>query len=317
MRKKSRLFVGIDVSKTRLDVGFYPEGSASSAANDEDGIAMLALVLTMRGVERVVLESTGGYGRRVHLALRAAGILSYVVQPLRIRQFAYALGIKAKTDTLDAAVIARYAATATFVERPMPSAALQHVRDLVVRRQQLVDTRVVELTRREDIPDAVRNGSDVLLAKLDELIGDVQAALRAAVRADRELSRREQALRTIKGVGPVVTWTLLALVPELGSCSHKQVAALVGVAPFNDDSGNSHGRRSIRGGRKRVRGALYMAARVAVRYDGPFKAMFERLRAAGRPDKVAITAVMRKLAVVANARVRDAMTVGTVPATAA
>lgn len=307
MRRKSPIFVGIDVSKTRLDVCFHPTGVTSSSPNDDDGVALLVAVLGLYGVVRVVLESTGGYCRRLYLALLDVGVAAFIVQPQRIRRFAQALGIEAKTDELDAKVIALYGATATFTDRPAPSVAVQNLRDLVVRRQQLVDTRTVEQTRREHLPPIVRTGSDTLIATLNALIRDVEAALRKAVRANADLSLRERALRTIKGVGPVVAWTLLALLPELGTCSHKQAAALVGVAPFNADSGGRQGRRSIRGGRKRVRSTLYMAARVAVRYAGPMKELYDRINAARKLDKVAITAVMRKLVVVANARVRDAL----------
>ena len=308
MRRKIPIFVGIDVSKDRLDVHYHPLGTTSTSAPEGDELALLVVNLQLRGIERVVVESTGGYCKRVVLALRAAKLPTFVVQPQRIRKLAQALGVFAKTDALDAEVIAKYAATATFVDRAPPSAATQKLRDLVVRRQQLVDSRTDEIVRREHMPREALKGSARLVRVLDKLVADVEAAMRGVIAGDTDLATRAAAIGAIKGVGEVVTSTLLALVPELGTVSHKVVAALVGVAPFNDDSGKRAGKRHIRGGRKRVRGALYMAARTAVRYEPTIKALFDRLRAAGKPDRVAITAAMRKLVVIANAKARDALT---------
>lgn len=307
MRRKIPLFVGIDVSKERLDIHYHPVGRASSCTPTDEQLDLLVITLQLCGVERVVVESTGGYCKRVVAALRAGDVPTFVVQPQRIRKLAQALGVYAKTDTLDAEVIAKYAATATFVDRPAPSAATQTLRDLVIRRQQLVDSRVDELTRREHLPKVLEKGAQKLMRVLDGLIEEVEAAMRTVVKDDPDLTKRAAAIRVIKGVGEVVSCTLLALVPELGTASHKAIAALVGVAPFNDDSGKRAGKRHIRGGRKRVRGALYMAARAAVRYEPALKAHFDRLKAAGKPDRVAITAAMRKLVVIANAKTRDAL----------
>lgn len=307
MRKKTREFVGIDVSKARVDVHFHPTGTSTWSSTEPCQLELLAVVLVLRGVERVVMESTGGYSTRVRDVLVALGVTTFVVQPQRIRHFAKALGVQAKTDRLDAKVIAMYGAMAELVEQPAPSPAVREARELVIRRQQLVEVRTAEKTRREHMPESVLQGSRELIELLDRLIDDTEKALAEVVQRDAELARRAEALTAIKGIGKVVAWTLLALVPELGTCSPKTIAALVGLAPFNVDSGQSRGRRRIRGGRKRVRAALYMAARTAARCAGPLRDAYERLKAAGKLDKVAITAVMRKLLVIANAKIRDAL----------
>lgn len=303
-------FIGIDVSKARLDVHFHKSGASMVFNNDELGLTALLVILLARKPRRVVFESTGGYGRTLYLALLEQKLPAFCVPPQRVRMFAEALGIKAKTDAIDAKVIAQFAATAPLVEREAPSKARLELRGLVVRRAQLVELCTMERNHREGLSADLRDGSRALTKVLREHIRKLEAAMTTLVADDRALARHAAALRSMRGVGPVMCWTFLAMVPELGRCTNKQAAALIGVAPFNDDSASRKGRRSIRGGRGRVRTVLYMAARAAVRFEPTLKAFYSRLTAAGKPDKVAIVAVMRKIAVRANARLRDALQAG-------
>jgi transposase len=307
MEKARRCFVGVDVSKEKLDVHIHGERESFVVGNDDDGIAHLVLVLRLRAVVRVVFESTGRFGRSLAASLAAAGIECHCVPPQRIRMFAKALGVEAKTDRIDAKVIALYAATAPLVARPAPSPTVEHLKDLVVRRQQLVGMQTQELNHRASLPAALQESSDSLLNVLRLAIKDSERAIEAAIRADNDLRRRAAAIRTLKGVGPFLCATLLAFLPELGACSSKQAAALVGLAPFDDESGGRERSRHIRGGRRRLRIVLYMAARNSVRFEPLIKPIYRRLKEAGRPDKVALSAALRKLVVIINARVRDAL----------
>lgn len=307
MQKKRPVFVGIDIAKEKLDVHLRPAGTAFVVANNDDAIGDLVIQLLLHGVVRVVMESTGPYGSRLHRALLAAGIEAHCVPPQRVRMFAKALGIEGKTDLVDAAVIAHYGEVARFVARLKVSDVVIRLKELVVRRQQLVKLCTTELNHREALPAQVLAGSQELLRVLRKNVRTLDAAIAELIAGDSDLAKRSAALRTIRGVGDVLCASFLAFLPELGSCSQKQAASLVGVAPFNDDSGNTVNARHIRGGRSRLRNVLYMGALTAARTDPRLKAVFARLVAKGKPHKVALTAVMRKLIVIANARVRDAI----------
>ena len=291
--------VGIDVAQRRLDVAVQPGGEAWAVPRSRRGLRRLRTRLAARQPTRIVLEATGGYERAVVAAL--AGLPVVVVNPRQTRDFARAHGILAKTDRLDAAVLARFAATVQPPVRPQPSKAVQDLQLLSRRRRQLVTARATDQQQRRHLAPAQLAGSDALLAVLTRLIQQADRDLAAAVQADPTLRPRAAWLQSIPGIGPVTAATLLAELPELGTCTRQQVAALVGVAPFNRDSGAWRGRRSCWGGRARVRAALYMAALTATRVNPTLQACYQRLIAAGKPPKVALTACMRKLLVLCNA----------------
>jgi len=298
-------FVGIDVGKDHLDVHIRPDGTAFRAAADPAGVAgIVARVLDARP-ERVVLEATGGYEAAVVAALAAAGLPVVVVNPRQVRRFAEAAGHLAKTDTLDAAVLAHFAEAIRPEVRPLPDADTRALAALVARRRQLTDMRTAELNRLALAPAAVARGIRDHIAWLDRQLGRLDEELAAAIRASPAWRVKDDLLRGVPGVGPVVSRTLLGELPELGTLSRKRVAALVGVAPVARDSGRRSGERAIAGGRAGVRSGLYMAILSAVRYNPPIRAFYRRLRAAGKAIKVAQVAAMRKLLTILNAMVRD------------
>ena len=301
------MFVGIDVSKDRLDVHLCPSGEAFAVSRDGQGLADLVEWLGQKEVMLVVLEATGGFETVVAAALAAAGLPLAVVNPRQIRDFARATGRLAKTDALDAAAIARFAEAIRPEPRPVASEEAQALGELVARRRQIIETIVAERNRRRHLtrPRLIK-GIDrvlaVLQAELSELEGDIDGAIRRSP-AWRE---REDLLRTIPGIGPATARTLIAELPELGSLDRRKIASLVGLAPMNRDSGTLRGRRTIQGGRSTVRSALFMSIMVAIRHKLPLRVTYDRLRQAGKPPKVAIVACMRKLLTIANAIIRDA-----------
>jgi transposase len=308
-KPREHQFVGVDVAKDHLDVHFHPQGRHLRVANDDAGRKELSCLFALSRVKRVVMESTGPYGRELARLLASDGIPVSVVLPQRVKQFASFIGVKAKTDKIDASVIARYAATAPFVERERVSPEVARLHDLVASRQHFVGMKTANTNFTKALPEALRSLGEELRIAFDERIKAVDVLIEAHVAESSELRPKMDILRGMVGVGPVLGATLLGLVPELGRCSSKEIASLIGLAPFNSDSGRREGKRSIRGGRKRVRTVLYMAARAAVRHDEKLTTFFKRLRDAGKPDKVALTAVMRKLLVVANAKMRDYLAV--------
>ena len=301
MAGHAEVAVGIDVAKARLDVAVQPTGATWTVPRSRGGLRRLQGRLQALRPTRIVLEASGGYERAVVATLAAAGLPVVVVNPRQTRDFARALGILAKTDRLDARGLARFAATVRPPLRPQPSKAERRLQTLGRRRPQLVKARVTEQQQRHHLEPAELAGSDAFLAVVTRLIQQADRDLAAVVQADPTLRPRAAWLQSIPGIGPVTAATLLAERPELGRCSRRQVAALVGVAPFNRDSGAWRGRRSIWGGRARVRAALYMAALTATRVNPTLQACYQRLIAAGKPPKVALTACMRKLLVLCNA----------------
>jgi transposase len=295
------VFIGIDVAKAHLDVAVRPDGATWQVANDARGIADLVTRLDGRQPTVIVLEATGGYERPVTASLIAAGLPVAVVNPRQIRDFAKATGQLAKTDTLDAQVLAHFAAAVQPAPRPLPDAATQGLAAILARRRQLVAMLTAEQNRLHTAPTAIRERIGAHIAWLKEELADIDTQLARAIAADPTWRERDALLRSVPGVGPVLAVTLLAELPQLGSLSRHQVAALAGVAPLNRDSGTRRGIRTVWGGRARVRGALYMAALVATRYNPVIRAFYARLCAAGKPKKVALTACMRKLLTILNA----------------
>ena len=298
-------FVGIDVSKDHLDVHIRPDGSAFRSPTDPAGLASVVARLLGVHPERVVLEATGGYEAPVVAALAAAGLPVVVVNPRQVRRFAEATGRLAKTDALDAAVLAHFAEAIRPEVRPLPDEATAALAALVARRRQLIDMRTAEANRLGTAPAAVARGIREHVAWLDGQLGRADGELAAAIRASPLWRVADDLLRSVPGVGPVVSRTLLSELPEIGTLSGKRIAALVGVAPVARDSGRKSGARSIAGGRSGVRSGLYMAILSAVRYNPVIRSFYRRLREAGKAVKVAQVAAMRKLLTILNAMVRD------------
>jgi transposase len=301
----TRGFIGIDVSKNDLDVFEGCSGRSYRIANSEEALGCLVARWTDCGVF-VVFEATGHYDARLRQALTAAGIVFARVNPARARDFARAAGFLAKTDRIDARMLAAMAqslspAPTLETDRDREALALAHK-----RRDQLVHVRQQERTRRTECRDAtLRIDIEAHLQWLDARILQWDVEIRRLLARSERLEHIAKLLRTIPGIGPVAATTMVALMPELGVLRPKQVAAMAGLAPFNVDSGQLRGARRIKGGRKRVRDALYMAAVAAARSNGRFRATYQRLRAAGKPAKVALIAIARKLLVTANAILRD------------
>jgi transposase len=297
---------GIDVSKARLDVFVLPQRVALAVANASDGVTALIVRLKRLGVERVVLEATGGLEYAAARALCDAGVAVSRVQPGRVRGFRTFLGKRAKTDALDAELIARFALAMPLEEdRSLPSADAEAIRSLAARRRQIVDLLVQEKTRLKMTRDSfVLESLRTVVAQLKTERARIEAALTKALAADQALQRKHKLLCSIPGIGNIVATVLVTDLPELGSLNRHQVASLVGLAPHPERSGTSKSADHIRGGRACVRTALYMAAVSAIRCNPPFKASYKRLVQAGKPRKLAVIAVARKLAVLANAIIK-------------
>jgi transposase len=300
------LFVGIDVAKDGLDVHVRPTGEAFRIVRDDAGLAGLAERLARLRPALVALEATGGYEVTVAAALASAGLPVAVINPRQIRDFARATGPLAKTDALDVRVIAAFAEAVRPVVRALPDEQARTLGELVTRRRQLVDMYGAELNRRRLVRDPqVQQQLAAHLRWLEQALADLERELRQTIRATPVWRDTEDLLRSVPGIGPVTAFTLLADLPELGRLPRRQIAALVGVAPFNHDSGTLRGRRTVSGGRADVRRVLYMATVSAIRRNPIIGAFYQRLRASGHPAKVAITAAMRKLITILNAILRD------------
>jgi transposase len=299
------LFVGIDVSKAALDVAVRPQGAAWRCANDEAGIADLVGRLRPLGPEVIVLEATGGLERLAVAALALAELPVAVVNPRQVRDFAKAAGHLAKTDALDAAVLAHFADAIRPTPRPLPDAASQALAAVVERRRQLVGMLTAEKNRLGQALPPVRSKIAVHIAWLEQALKELDAELDQTLRASPLWREHEQLLRSVPGVGPATALTLVAHLPQLGQGSAKHVATLVGLAPLNRDSGTWRGTRAIWGGRAHVRTALSMAALVGVRHNPTLRAFSEQLLARGKPKKVALTACMHKLLTILHAVLRD------------
>ena len=299
-------FVGIDVAKDRLDVHLRPGGESFAVARDGEALAALVERLRALAPRLIVMEATGGYETVVASAIGAAQLPLAVVNPRQIRDFARATGKLAKTDRLDAAAIAHFAEAIRPPVRPIADAEAQALGELVARRRQVIEMIVAEGNRRRRATQrrvirAIERHLAVLQAELSDLDGDIDSAIRdtPAWQEDADL------LASVPGIGPATLRTLIAELPELGHLSRRQIAALVGVAPINRDSGTLRGRRAIAGGRSAVRTALFMPTIVASRSNPVIAAYYKKLRAAGKTAKQALIACMRKLIVILNAILRD------------
>lgn len=299
--------VGIDVSKATLDVATWPDGETWQVAYDADGVDGLVRRLQRLQPERVVVEATGRLEVALLAALGSAGLPAVRVHPRHVRDFARASGALAKTDRLDALVLARFGAQLQPELRPLPEAERDGLRAFLVRRRQLLEMLVAEEHRlgTPGLPAEVREQIGVHVRWLREQVGGVDRDLRRTVLASALWRRDDQLLRSVPGVGPVLSATVLAELPELTSLGRQALAALVGVAPLNHDSGTFHGRRWTAGGRGAVRHVLYMAAVSAIRCNPAVRRLYRRLVDAGKPSKVALIACMRKLLLILRAVVRS------------
>jgi transposase len=300
----AKLYVGVDVAKDWLDVAQRPEGAPWRVSNDERGIAALVERLVQLRPALVVLEATGGMEMPVVGALVVAQLPTAVVNPRQVREFARATGRLAKTDAIDAQVLAQFGEAVRPELRPFPDAATQELSALLTRRRQLVGMLTAEKNRLRTAAKAVRADVQEHIRWLERRLSDLDGQLAQSIRSTPSWRERDNLLKSTPGVGPVLSITLLADLPELGTLGRKEIAALVGVAPLNWDSGHLRGKRRVWGGRSRVRAALYMAALVAARRNPVIQAFYERLVAAGKPKKVALTACMHKLLTILNAMIR-------------
>lgn len=288
--------VGIDVSKARLDVSMRPTGTAFAVANDEEGIGGLVARLAEEGATLVVLEATGGFERPVAAALAGAGVPVALVNPRQARDFARAIGRLAKTDRIDAEVLARFAEAVRPEPKPVPDEEARTFGEILARRRQVVGMLAAERNRLGSATTKpVRRRIEAHVRWLEKELSRTDRDLDEAIAGSPVWRENEALLRSVPGVGPVLARTLLAEMPELSTLDRKRLAALAGVAPLNRDSGTLRGRRSVWGGRARVRAALYMGALVAARHNPAIRAFYERLVASGKPKKVALVACMRKL----------------------
>jgi transposase len=299
------MFVGLDVAKAWVDVAVVPSGARARVAQDDAGRQQLVSQLQTWAPTLIVVEASGGYESALVSACGVAGLPIVVVNPRQVRDFAKALGRLAKTDAIDAEVLALFAERVRPAVRPLPEAATQALAALLQRRRQLLDMLVAERQRRAQAtaPRVVRSLEEHI-RWLESRVRETDADLQTQVKASPLWRAQEQLLRSVPGVGPTTALTLLTDLPELGRLTRRQIAALAGVAPFNRDSGTQRGARTTWGGRATVRACLYMATLTAVRHNPPLRAFYQRLRTAGKRPKVALVAAMRKLLTIVNAMLK-------------
>jgi transposase len=299
------VYVGLDVANATLDVALRPTGEQWSVPNDEAGIAGLVARLRPRAPRLVVAEATGGFERAAIAALAAAGMPVVVANPRQIRDFARPTGQLAKTDRIDAGILALFADRVRPTPRPLPDAVAQLLDALLTRRRQLLEMLVAEKNRLGFAPRALHRGIQQHIRWLERQLDDVTTALAAQIEGSPVWRVKDDLLRSVPGIGPIVSAVLLAELPELGTLTPKQIAALAGLAPLARDSGTVRGKRWVWGGRRGVRTALYLAALCGRRWNPALRRFYERLIAAGKPKKVALIACARKLLTILNAMVRD------------
>lgn len=300
------LFVGIDVSKDRLDVHAYPTGETFAVARDGEGLEQLVEQLRRLAPRQVAVEATGGFETTTAAALAAAALPVVIVNPAQVRHFALSLGRRAKTDRVDAAMIARFLAMTRPEPRPIPDEEARMLGDLVARRRQIVTMIVAEKNRarRMTTPRLLRSIARLVAAREKELAA-VDDDIDTGVRSSPAWLAREELLVSVPGIGPVIARTLISEIPELGSLDRRSVASLAGLAPFTRQSGQWKGKSMIAAGRAPVRAALFIAVMVASRFNPTIKAFHQRLRDAGKPKMVALIACARKLLTILNAILRD------------
>lgn len=297
-------FVGLDIAKDHIDVSVRPGNDCWRVNQNDEGVAQLVARVVGLTPALVVVESTGGYETAAVTALAVAHVPVAVVNPRQVRDFAKAIGRLAKTDAIDASVLALFAERVRPDVRPLPDDAHQELVALVTRRRQLLDMLTAERNRLARAPRSVRASIQQHVRWLERRIQDADANLTTTIQQSPLWRAKDNLLRSVPGIGPITSSLLIALLPELGVLSRREIASLVGVAPLNHDSGQRRGRRGIWGGRAAVRGPLYMATVVATRHNPVIRAFYQRLRAAGKPPLVALVAAMRKLLTILNAMIK-------------
>lgn len=301
---QKELVIGIDISKSHLDIAFGGQDKKGLRLKyDEDGVAELVRRCKALGPKLIVLESTGGLEKDVMVALLDAALPVARIQPQRIRYFAKSLGILAKTDALDASVLAKFGEAIQPEPTPLPTKEQQRLTSLLARRAQLVEMRTAEQNRLSTMPVEMRTYIQKHLDFLQVEIARIETEIDDLINNTPDMKSKQAILKSAPGVGPITASLLIARLPELGRLNRKQIAALVGVAPFNQDSGRKKGKRAVYGGRKDVRTMLYMATLSAIRFNPVIHQFYQRLVDAGKPRKVALVAAMRKLLVILNAMV--------------
>jgi transposase len=298
-------FIGIDVAQDGLDYAVHGTAQQGHGTNDPAGMEVLLRTLQRLSPTLVVLEATGGLEFPVAAALHAAGLPAAIVNPRQVRDFAKATGELAKTDQIDAAILAHFAAAIRPRVHTVPDVQTQRIRALLVRRQQILAMLVAERNRLSRSHPEVRQRLQAHITWLQQELDNLNRDLQQEIQHSPVWRANEQLLRSVPGVGPVLATTLLAELPELGQLNRQQIAALVGVAPLNDDSGKHRGRRRVWGGRAHVRSVLYMATLAATRFNPVLRGFYQRLIQAGKPFKVALTACMRKLLTILNAMMKS------------
>lgn len=305
MTKTYEYNIGVDISKQKLDISLNDQ-RVINTGNDPKGFEQFLKRIDKPLLTRVVMEATGGYEKPLAAFLQTQGIDVSVVNPKRVRDYARALGQLAKTDTIDAHIIRLFADTVNPLVMPQKSETQQTLDALTSRRSQLVKQRSMEKQHLETATHQEAVGSIKRIIKLlDNEIEQIEKHLNALIAADDALQEKVDRLKTVKGIGPIVALTLVTDLPELGALNHKEISALVGVAPFCRDSGSLKGKRTIWGGRASVRSALYMAAVSAINHNPPIKAFYERLLQKGKAKKTALVACMRKLLIVVNSMIKN------------
>lgn len=301
MKQTEEIFVGIDISKAWLDVAVHEQAEVFRASNDEDGIARLVKRLKKLKPTLIVLEPTGGFEKLVMAELRQARLLAVVVNAKRIRDFARAVGRMAKTDELDAKVLAHFAAAVRPPVRELRSEEEEQLTALLTRRKQVLDMLTMEKNRLVTVRAKMRTEIEAHILWLSKSLKDLDKEIESFVEGTSSWKEKDALLQSVPGVGPVTSATLLGMLPELGQLNRQEIAALVGVAPVNKDSGKKQGKRRVYGGRADVRSVLYMAALAATKFNPVIRKFYERLVKQGKEKKVALTACMRKLLVILNA----------------
>lgn len=299
-------YVGIDVSKDSLEVALRPSNTVQSFTNDEEGIAEILQLLRPQSPALIVLEATGKYERQVARALAVEGLPFNVINPRQARAFARATGILAKTDRIDALLLARFAETLRPEARSLKDEQTEALGELVTRRRQIVEMITAEKNRHAMATEKhVRRDIQVHIRWMEKRLDDLNDDIDQWIRQSPLWREKDQLLQSVTGVGPVLASTILGSLPELGTLNRKQIAALVGVAPFNRESGRHKGKQKIQGGRSAVRSVLYMGTVAGIRSNPVLRSFYERLVAKGKPKKLALTACMRKLLVILNTMIKN------------
>ena len=302
---KQFIVVGFDVAKDKLDMAVRPLNTFKTVPYNDDGIREIVHELKELGSDRVIVEATGGLERKITAALTAASLPVVVVNPRQVRDFAKATGRLAKTDRIDADIIAHFGEAIRPEIRPLKDEQQQKLAEMLTRRRQLIDMRKMEQQRLLTVSDKMKQDIHTHIEWLNERINDIDRDITSLIETTASFKQQDEIVTSVPGVGYIMSASLQAFLPELGHLNRKQIAALAGVAPFNRDSGRFTGKRIVWGGRANLRSVLYMSTLTAIRCNSVIKAFYKRLIKAGKAKKVAITACMRKLLTILNAMVKN------------